>query len=224
MEIDQKMVAVPILMYHHVNPSGTGLNVRPELFEAQIKFLKNTGYTTIGVEDLIWIFKGKGASSKKYIMLTFDDGWLDNWFYAFPILLKYSLKAVIFPVTSWMSDRPVRQNPTPLPTHKGCMEMVKDGKTADVIFSWQEAREMLETNLVEFGSHTHSHRRWEPDLGMPEKEYLEAELFSSKKLLEDNLGIRVNALCWPWGEYNETSKRVACDIGYKALFTTRKGT
>lgn len=218
------MASVPILMYHHVNPTGTALNVRPELFDAQINYLKNAGYTTIGVKDLVGILKGEHASAKKHIMLTFDDGWLDNWFYAFPVLLKYSVKAVIFPVTSWMSNRPVRLNQMPLPTHKRCMEMVREGKTDEVIISWQEAREMLESGLVEFGSHTHSHMRWKPSMGMPEKDYIETELSSSKKLLEENLGIRVTSLCWPWGEYNETSRRIACETGYTVLFTTRKGT
>ncbi len=219
------MPAIPILMYHHVNPEGNALNVRPDLFEKQIRYLSEKGYRTVGVQELIELLGGGSMPAGKPVMLTFDDGWLDNWFYAFPVLKRYSMKAVIFVVTSWIPEIELRKNPVVLPRHRECMEGVREGKTDDLIISWSEIREMHSSGLIEIGSHTHNHHRWADDeLGLTRAEYLKTELRTSKDMIETMLGTDCKALCWPWGDYDEESVRIATETGYGALFTTEKGT
>jgi len=219
------MPAILILMYHHVNPEGTALNVRPDLFEEQIRYLSEKGYRTVGVRELIEMLEGDSMTAGKHVMLTFDDGWLDNWFYAWPVLEKYSMKAVIFVVTSWILETEHRKNPFVLPRHRECMERIREGKTDDLIISWSGIREMHSSGLIEIGSHTHTHQRWaDGDRVLSRAEHLKTELRTSKDMIEKMLGTTCDALCWPWGDYDKESVRIASEEGYRALFTTEKGT
>ena len=83
-------------MYHYISASPSaqdriryGLSVTPEMFEAQLKLLSANGYTTISLRDLYdYLAVGKALPANP-IVLTFDDGYLDNYTNAFPILQKY---------------------------------------------------------------------------------------------------------------------------------------
>ena len=90
--------ALPILMYHHVSPNSGLVTVSPDTFKAQIKVLAKEGWHTIGTEQLESFYAGEHLP-KKSLMITFDDGYLDNWTYAFPILQKLSVKATVYLVT-----------------------------------------------------------------------------------------------------------------------------
>ena len=91
-------------MYHHVNPDGNFINVTPEIFEKHIRYLSEEGINALNTADFLLILAGKQPPPKRPVMITFDDGWLDNWSYAFPVLRRYHMKAVIFVVTSLGAD------------------------------------------------------------------------------------------------------------------------
>jgi len=226
-----KNVGIPVLMYHHVNPEGNFINVAPHLFESQIKHLKEGGYTALNTTDLWEIFNGARIPPDKPVVVTFDDGWLDNWLFAFPILKKYGIKAVIFVVTSRIHEKGkrMRSDEGPvngLPSHKECQRMVGSGSAQEVMLSWEEIREMENTGLIDIQSHTHTHRRWDK-LYPDHKErmtVLNEELKRSKEVIENKLQKQCHALCWPWGKYNKEYVDIALSLGYKLLFTTEKGT
>ena len=78
---------IPILMYHKIgtNPNGSTLIVTPERFRKDMQVLKEHGYTALLTEDLIAIANGSQEMPDKPIMITFDDGYRDNYDYAYPI-------------------------------------------------------------------------------------------------------------------------------------------
>lgn len=85
---------VPILSYHAVNDNIWGveeLYVSPIEFEKQMKYLKDNNYTAISFDQL-----ENSSNYKKPVIITFDDGYEDNYTYAYPVLKKYDLKATIF--------------------------------------------------------------------------------------------------------------------------------
>lgn len=91
---EEKPFNVPILMYHSINDQPIGvadLSVRVKDFEAQMKYLADNGYTVIGFDQL-----KNGGQYEKPIILTFDDGYEDNYTNAYPVLKKYHLKATFF--------------------------------------------------------------------------------------------------------------------------------
>ena len=98
--------SIPILMYHRVVPfkppmSRHGIWVLADQFERQILSLKNRGFSPITFEHYHRFLKGEINLPNRPIILTFDDGYQDNYIYAFPILQKYGYPAVIYSVTNW---------------------------------------------------------------------------------------------------------------------------
>ena len=226
----KKNFGIPVLMYHHVNPEGNFINVKPHLFESQISYLKESGYTALNSTDLLEILNGTRTPPDKPVVITFDDGWLDNWLFAYPILKKYNMKAVIFVVTSLIHEKGMRmrsdEGPVKgLPLHKECQQKVESGSAQEVMLSWEEIVEMENTGLMDIQSHTHTHQRWDK-LYSDHKERMTAlngELKISKEVIENKLKKQCNALCWPWGKYDNAYIEAARSAGYKLLFTTEKG-
>ena len=219
------MHGIPVLMYHHVNPAGNALNVVPELFERQMGYLASAGYRTIDTSDLLDILSTGRRPHWRSVMITFDDGWLDNYLYAFPVLKEFNLKAVVFVVTSWAGERGVRTDKIPLPRHKDCVRLVHEDRSGDVVLSWDELSEMESSGLIDVQSHTHSHIRWDREVHEEERiAVLREDLETSKSMIEEKLNKPCNALCWPWGKGNVSYVKTAQEVGFRMLFTTEKGT
>ena len=95
---DRDKVRLPVVMYHSIlkNPvKKSEYVVSPDLLEKDLKYLKKKGYTPVFMKDVIAYEEGKGTLPAKPIVLSFDDGYYNNYYYAFPLLRKYDMKAVI---------------------------------------------------------------------------------------------------------------------------------
>ena len=84
-----------IWTYHRILPNEGNAAVSIDTFKRQLDYLLEKNYNFITTDELTAWFKSKLDRKKKYTMLTFDDGWADNYFYAQPILKKYGIKAVL---------------------------------------------------------------------------------------------------------------------------------
>ena len=222
--------AIPVLMYHHVNAAGNFINVGPETFELQMRYLKEKGYTAVHAGEFSGILSGKAAAPRKPVMITFDDGWLDNWVFAFPVLKQYGMKAVVFLITSRVAPGGKRPRSdegftAALPTHRESQSIIENGRADEVMLSWDEVAEMKDSGLVEFHSHTHTHRRW--DKLMPHRsernEAMRDDLQAAKELLAGK-GLGDSCLCWPQGFYDDDYLSLAASLGYTMMFTTEPGT
>lgn len=223
------MRPVPVLMYHHVNPhKGDMVTVTPGIFECQMEYLHRAGYKTLTIDELFSYISGDLPLQQKAVVVTFDDAWLDNYIYAFPVLRKYKINAAIFVIT----DRTERASNTAgrqelgvmnqemkIPSHKKSNELIANGQHDKVVINWNMAKEMSASGLVEFYSHTKSHARCD----QLREQTLSEELTGSKTIIEAMLGKPCPYLCWPYGKYNETAMQIAKDTGYKAIFTTKHG-
>src|SRR3989338_5209539 len=104
---------VPILCYHRICPmeevgkDSRSLCVTPKQFERQMFLLKALGYQPTTLQELSAHLKDQKNIKKRSIVLTFDDGYEDNYTYAFPLLKKYSFPATIFLVTDWIGKKNV---------------------------------------------------------------------------------------------------------------------
>jgi peptidoglycan/xylan/chitin deacetylase (PgdA/CDA1 family) len=88
-------VHIPILMYHSIS-SGNSLRVPKEQFQQEVKWLKDNGYYTLSPEEALTVLTENKEPRKKIVLITFDDGYKDNYTAAYPILKKYGMKATIF--------------------------------------------------------------------------------------------------------------------------------
>ena len=168
---------VPILMYHAVSDDCWGIRelfVSPQSMEEQLQFLTENGYTTIWFEDLPNI-----AQYKKPIILTFDDGYDDNYTELFPLLKKYNAKATIFVIADRMDME-----------HKMTVE---------------QAKEMSDSGLVSIQSHTMTHGQ----LDRMDEEQLVYQMEQSQLLITRMTGKVPRTLSYPEGRYTQLAVEVA---------------
>lgn len=217
---------VPVLMYHHVTPVDGAITASPVNFEDQLRWLSQRGYKTLTTDQFAEFLNGQPVP-KKSILITFDDGYLDNWVYAYPLLKKYHFNAVVFLVTSWVHDGPVRnclgQGPLPVtPSHAECEQRINAGNSDDVILRWSEINAMQADGTFEFHSHTDTHTRWDKSPQAEQKNSLMAtELAQSRLTLTEKLGHVSSHFCWPQGYFDADYIRLAQEAGFQYLYTTQ---
>ena len=95
-------MSVPVLMYHHVLSQDSFIASSIKNFDEQMKYLYENGWKTLSIDEFYQYKLGKLKLPKKSVFITFDDGWRDNFIYAYPILKKYNLRATLFVVTQWI--------------------------------------------------------------------------------------------------------------------------
>lgn len=186
-------VKVLVLNYHMVNSMFISLAVEPSDFDWQMKYLVDHGYHSITPDELYDFLAGRGTLPDRPVLITFDDGYEDNYTNAYPILKKYNLKATIFIVTGFVSKR------------KGYL-------------TWDQLREM-EKNGITAQSHTVTHAPL-PDL--PDDRIRE-ELVESKRQAEEELGHPIEFIAYPTGVHDLHIVGIAKEAGYKGGFTVKYG-
>jgi peptidoglycan/xylan/chitin deacetylase (PgdA/CDA1 family) len=215
------MRPIPVLMYHHVAPRpGDMVTVTPETFEGQMRHLAEAGYTTISLDELLAFVRGETEPPRRAVAITFDDGWLDNWVHAFPVLRKYRLRAAVFVVTDWVerASPPHLAGDSPaFPPHREAQELAGRGESHGIVLDWERLAEMRASGVVDVYSHTCSHLKGDR---VPE-EVVAEELRASKGTLEERLGSPCPYLCWPYGKFTPRATVLAREAGYAAAFTTR---
>lgn len=216
--------SVPVLMYHHVRPDAGMIACTPENFESQLQWLQKEGYKSLTLDEFAAHLEGQPVG--KAVLITFDDGYLNNWVYAFPLLQKYGFKATIFLVTSWLNHGDLRPNTSfraslPVcPDHAQCEQLIEQGLSDEVILRWSEVNAMRDSGLIEFHSHTHTHTRWDKLKPEQKNEKIAWELTQSQDVLRQELGEVSSHLCWPQGYYDLDYIRIAQELGFRYLYTT----
>jgi peptidoglycan/xylan/chitin deacetylase (PgdA/CDA1 family) len=188
---------VPILMYHSVNPDARPENrlaVSVKAFERQIHFLKNNHYRVLPLDSVADLIKENRKIPPKTVAITFDDGYKDNYTYAFPVLKKYGLPATIFVIINEV------------------------GRTDRL--SWDEIKTMQDSGIINFGSHALAP---EPLINIQSEDELRKEIFDSKKILEEKLGRRITVFSYPGGMSNSKIRQLVIDAGYKFAVATNPG-
>ena len=172
---------VPILMYHSISDNLFGMshpyfhiNTLPEVFSQQMRWLRSSGYQTIGLNEAL-VGLRMGADLTRKVVITFDDGYRDFYTDAQPVLKQCGFAATIFLATDRIRETPVRI------------------EGADYL-TWSDLRE-LQAEGTQFGSHTVTH----PDLRSLGPEQLEYELGRSKEIIEDRLGVPVQSFSYTFG-------------------------
>lgn len=222
-------VSVPVLMHHHVSPSAGMITVSPENFESQIAWLAKDGWTALSTQQYADFLAGKPVP-RKSVLITFDDGYLDNWVYAHPILQKYGMRATVFAVTGWMGEGPVRPHAgqagatlPDTPDHRGCeLAILQENRPDDVMMRWSEARAAIEAGTFEIHSHTHTHTRWlQQNLEREQRRQgIGRDLSMARTVLREQIGEASDVLCWPYGDFDQDYLEVAREQGFRYLHTT----
>ena len=132
---------VPMLAYHKVGDTEEAYSVAPADFERQMAFLADKGYTAVTMADLVGHMTAGTPLPPRPVVITFDDGYADNYYTALPIMKKYGMRATVFVVTDFLGERPY--------------------------MTWDELK-ALRAAGTEIGSHTLHHREL-PELPAAER-------------------------------------------------------
>jgi peptidoglycan/xylan/chitin deacetylase (PgdA/CDA1 family) len=189
-----KSEKIPVLMYHSIDyEKGNELRIPKEKFREQMKYLKDSGFTPISLEELYSHMVLGAKLPVKPIVITFDDGYDDNYTNAYPVLKEFGFKAVVFMITSAMD-------------------------TSQDYLSAQQIKEM-DKDGVSVEGHTVNH----PELDkLPYDEQVK-ELKESKASLEKVLGREVKYAAYPYGKFNTDTLKAVEELGYKMAFSTKSG-
>lgn len=162
------MFSLPVIVYHHVN--NLGEDITESQFEEQVRYLADAGYRTVFLSD--WVI-GDITADGKTVAITFDDGFLDNWVYAYPILKKYELKATIFVTTvrgrddleprpnleeMWEGLHKKKHLPEITPDWEVNRRCVLREEGSPDFLTWEEMRIMEASGHIDIQSHSHYHR------------------------------------------------------------------
>jgi len=225
--------AVPVLMYHHISSSPGMITVTPEHFAAQMAYLASAGYRTLGSRQLSAFLTGEPVPAKS-VVLTFDDGYLDNWVHAHPVLQRHGFTALCFLVSGWPCEGEVRpnassaSNSTELPrllNHREGELAIDNGRADEAILRWSEIDAMRAAGTFEFHSHTHTHTRWDQVTRSRDEKRtrLRDDLMVARQTLDDRLGDVSDHLCWPQGYYDEDYQEIALETGFRHFYTCHTG-
>lgn len=216
---DSANIELPIIMYHSIlkNPQKESKYVvSPERFEEDLKYLKKNGYTPVFMKDVIDFAEGKGQLPKKPIVLTFDDGFFNNYYYAFPLLKKYDMKAVIS-IVGKLSDEYSETN----------------DKTPDYAYlSWDDILDMHLSGLWEiqnhsYDCHTNSSRNGVSQLNNESlndySAFLKADVNKTQDKIAKITEAAPNTFTYPFGAFNDNTNTILKEIGFKATLSCTEG-
>lgn len=192
-----------ILTYHRVGnyePKDVGSFVPLELFKEQMDYLNLEGYNVISLSLASFYLKFGLRIPPQSLVITFDDGYVDNFHHAYPILKRLRFPATIFLITSYIKkEKNLNLN-------------------GDVYLNHKQIKEMRRHN-IEFGSHTLNH----PRLSQLNAKKLWKEIYLSRLVLEHLLEEKIKFFCYPYGDFDHRVLKVVASAGYIASCSVKPG-
>lgn len=192
---------VPILMYHYISvpPADadiyrTDLSVTPENFREQIVYLAENGYTPIDLYQLSAAVAAQIELPEKPVILTFDDGYLDNYENAFPILQEFGFVGTFFIIT----------------------DLADQG--AEGYANWEQLEEMAAAGM-RLETHTKNH----PDLSTMGRNDVIFQALGSQETIAAHIGYTPRYLCYPGGRYNDETMQILSELDMWGAVTTQGG-
>jgi len=191
-----------ILMYHSIGHNKVFFTVSPENFIKQMDYLYRKKYNVIFLSELVDFLKSKKEIPSKTVVLTFDDGYEDIFFGAFPIFKKYNFPATVFLTAGFIGK-----------------QITNSAGISLKALSFEQIREMHDSELVDFEPHTVNH----PRLSRISLEKAAGEILDSREIVGKNLNKKCDLFAYPYGDYNREIQEVLEKNGFSGAITIREG-
>ena len=208
-------IPLPVVMYHGVNSRESRAGdyvITPEALREDLLWLREEGYETVVIQDLLdYVDRGEPLPEKP-VMLTFDDGYYNNYLHLFPLLREFGMKAVISPIVGetdrYTENGEVSENYTHL--------------------TWEEIREMMDSGLVEFQNHSYALHKLSgqgertgisKNPGESAESYRAAireDIARAQERFAEMTGWTPTAFTYPFGAVSEDSYPVLEELGFRA--------
>lgn len=211
-------VSLPIFLYHIISPKKSyQFGITPSELESDLIYLSKTGYTTITMTQLIdYVDTGKSLPPKP-VILSFDDGYYNNYVYAFPLLKKYRVK-MVFSIIGKSTDD---------------FSMQPSDNLSYAHVTWDQLNEMIGSGLVEVQNHTYNlHESRAGRIGCTQKPCESKERY--EKILTDDVGklqneianrtgFTPNTFVYPYGRSSENTDGILKKMGFRATLSCDYG-
>lgn len=195
-----------ILAYHSISEQREdALSVKAKDFEDQLAWLHKRGFRS---ETLQNYFARPKKRNERIVILTFDDGYADNFRVAWPILRKFGFVATIFLVSQYVGTDQI------FPWDRPKINSTRDAWLYHSL-NWEQVKEMAEHG-IEFGSHTCTH----PELPGLSEEEGRKEICQSRQEITGHLQRPITSFCYPRGKLNEAITRYVAEAGYSCAVVT----
>lgn len=215
----ERGIKLPIIIYHNITTNSEQLNdyaITPEQLDNDLKYIKEKGYTTINMTQLINHCLKGDELPKKPVMICFDDGFKSMYTFAYPLLKQYDMCAVVSFVGAYADHSTEMQN----------------NKVEDLYLNWNEIEELSKNKNIEIQNHSYNmHSQTGDRIGTRKKCGESEELYrvainqdvgKMQELLFEKVGFKPNTFVYPFGYNSKISKKILKEMGFNAAMTCRK--
>ncbi len=208
-------IRLPVIMYHSIlkDASRTGKYViTPARIEEDLIYLRDNGYETVVVADLIAYVHDGVPLPEKPVMITLDDGYLNNLTYMLPLLEQYDMRAVISVIGLYSELYSETSDPNPSYAH----------------LTWDDIQTLSESGRVEIQNHSYNMHRQETRRGASRRsgegmevyaKALSDDVMTLQQLLEENCGIVPTAFVYPFGQISDGSDDILRSLGFQCTMS-----
>lgn len=213
-------IPVPVLMYHSLlkDTSRTGTYVvTPDQFESDMRWLQDHGYTTVHMADLIAYVQNGTPLPDKPVVITFDDGYYNNYVYAYPILQRLGMKGVLSVIGRYTD------------LYSG----VDENNAYYSHCTWDQLKEMQDSGVMEIQNHTFdlhtytiSRHGCASNRGEPPAQYRQVvgeDILKLQNHIRTHLGTTPTTMVYPFGSYTAASEALIRELGFSASLSCETG-
>ncbi len=212
-------IPLPVIMYHHISKDSKSLNayvITPDELEEDFKYLKESGYTAILPKDLKEYIKGNSSLPEKPVIITFDDGFESVYRYAYPLALKYN-----FPFAAAILGKEAEH-----------YSKINDHNILYSYMTWDEIKELSDSNMVEIANHTFNLHDVYPRKGVNIKKGESIETYARtvsediealQNMLSKNSEVTPKTFVYPYGFFCKESDTLIRSLGFEISFICTEG-
>lgn len=214
---EAQKIELPIAMYHHILQEQARLNpytISPDEFRQDLQYLKDNGYQSIVMQDLIDYVNGESSLPEKPVMITFDDGYESFYQYAFPILKEMGFKAVFSVVGTYVDQ----------------YSYINDHHICYSHCTWNELAFLQKSGIAELQNHSYNLHMLEngrrgamKKLGENDTEYRNVLISDIGKMQDECSkylgGWLPTTFTYPYGLISDEALPIIKEMGFKAALT-----
>ena len=214
---ENESVCVPIIVYHNVQPKRSNYSITPGEFESDLQYLAREHYTAVTMNQLMDYVSGGESLPTKPIVLSFDDGYLDNYRYVYPLIKKYDTQIVLSIIAKNTDD----------------FTQYPDDNLDYSHVTWTQLKEMADSGLVDVENHTYNlHSDKNGRIGCMQKageSYQQYEKILSDDLMkcQNEISVHIGSLpatfTYPYGKISKNAEPILKELGFRATLTCNFG-
>ena len=212
-------VELPIIMYHGLTKNPSKVNayvISVDGFENDLKYLKDNGYTAVFMSDVIKYVNGEGGLPEKPVVLTFDDGFENNYEYGLPLFEKYDMRGLVSIVGSYTEN----------------YSKISDENPEYAYLNYDTINKMKDSGRFEFANHSYNMHMLPGMKGNDDRRKgaakvsgesddiyrakLTEDVVKTQNLLSEHCGLTPEVYTYPYGEISKTAEDVLRGMGFKA--------